>query len=276
MAIKVVTDSTADLSPQVAAELDLTVVPLTVFFGDEAFKDGIEISNQQFFDRLTSGGVHPRTSQPSVGEFEGVYRALSEAGHEIVSVHVSDKLSGTLNSALSATQQLPTASVELVDSRLASLGLGLAARAAALCAKAGGSLAEVSQVAGDVASRIEMYVVLDTLEYLQKGGRVGKAQALLGGLLSVKPVLTLVDGEIHPFEKVRTKRKAHERLKEIASNGAPWKEIALLHQTSADEVEDFLSALAPLSEEPILSEKIGPVIGTHAGPGAIGIALERS
>jgi DegV family protein with EDD domain len=272
MAVKVVTDSTSDFPPELARDLDITVVPLTVFFGDEAFKDGVEITREQFFDRLTNGNVHPRTTQPSVGDFVEVYKALTEQGHEIVSVHVSDKLSGTMNSALSALQELPDAKVEIVNSQLTAIALTLVVKKTAEIARAGGSLQDVAAAARDAAAHTHSYFVLDTLEYLQKGGRIGKAQALIGGLLSIKPILKLVDGEIHPHEKVRTHAKAITRLKEIAAMVGPFEEIGLIYEGPEDGEEQLIEFFQGLTSNPVVTGKIGPVIGTHTGPAVVGFA----
>ena len=276
MAVKIVTDSTSDIPPELAAELGVTVVPLTVSFGDEEFKDGIDITRDEFMTRLTTGGVFPRTSQPSPGDFLEIYKPLTEAGDEVVSIHISGKLSGTLNSARGAVQDLPDARIELVDTELASLGLTLVVRAAAVAANGGATAEEVARIAEQAASKIDLFFLLDTLEYLQKGGRIGKAQALIGGLLSIKPVLKLVDGEIHPHEKVRTRAKALARMKEIAAEGGPYEDIALIHEASAEDVQAFEAVLAPLSEAPLLTGRIGPVIGTYTGPNVIGFALRRA
>ena len=276
MSVKIVTDSTSDMPPELAAELGVTVIPLTVFFGDEPFKDGIDITRDEFMQRLTTGSVFPRTSQPSPGDFLEVYKALTEAGDDVVSIHISGKLSGTLNSAHGAVQDLPGARIELVDTELASLGLTLVVRAAAVAANGGATVEEVVRIAEEASSKIDLFFMLDTLEYLSKGGRIGKAQALIGGLLSIKPVLKLVDGEIHPHEKVRTRAKALARMKEIAEEGGPYADIALIHEASAEEVQAFEAVLQPLSQAPLLTGRIGPVIGTYTGPNVIGFALRRA
>ncbi len=276
MSVKIVTDSTSDMPPELATELGITVVPLTVSFGDEEFKDGIDITRDEFMTRLTSGGVHPKTSQPSAADFLAVYKTLTEAGDEVVSVHVSGKLSGTLNSAHGAVQELQGARIELVDTQLASLALTLVVRAAAVAANGGATVEEVARIAEETASKIDLFFMLDTLEYLNKGGRIGKAQSLIGGLLSIKPVLKLVDGELHPHEKVRSRAKARERMKEIAAQGAPYAEIALIHELAAEDVQAFEDFLRPLSNAPLLVGRIGSVIGTHTGPNVIGFALRRA
>jgi DegV family protein with EDD domain len=276
MTVKVVTDSTSDLPPELAKELDVTVIPLTVFFGDEAYKDGVEITREQFFDRLTNGNVHPRTTQPAVGDFVEVYKALTEQGHEIVSVHVSDKLSGTMNSATSALQEMPGAKIEIVNSKLTAMALTLVVKKAAEVAKAGGSLQEVATAAKDAAENTQCHFVLDTLEYLQKGGRIGKAQALIGGLLSIKPVLKLVDGEIHPHEKARSHVKAIAKLKGVVSSNAPFEEIGLIYEGPDGERAELITFLEGLTDKPIVTGQIGPVVGTYTGPAVVGFATRKA
>ncbi|MEK9659259.1 MAG: DegV family protein [Chloroflexota bacterium] len=276
MAIRIVTDSTADLTPALAAELGVAVVPLTVFFGQEAFLDGVEMGHDEFFRRLTSSKELPHTSQPSVGDFLKAYQPLVEAGDAVVSIHISDKLSGTLNSARAAVKELPEgAQVRLVDTRLTCMGQALVVRAASQAAASGASLNEVVAVAEQASADTELYFVLDTLEYLAKGGRIGKAQALVGGLLGIKPVLKLVDGEVHPHEKVRTRAKALARMLDIARQGAPYAEIALIHEARGTDVDAFAAALQEMTPAPVLKGIIGAVIGTYAGPNVIGVALRR-
>ena len=276
MAVKVVTDSTWDLPPELAEELGITVVPLSVLFGEEAYKDGVEITREAFFDRLVNGNVHPKTSQPSVGDFAAVYKELTDQGHEIVSVHIADKLSGTLNSARAAKLDLPEATITLVDSSTAALALGLVVKATAEAAQAGKTHAEVVAVAEDAAEKTEAYVILETLTYLQKGGRIGKAQALIGGLLSVKPILTIKDGEILPHEKVRSRAKGIAKLKEIAASSAPYAELGVIHEADSEIVTELVETLSALTDKPVLIGKIGAVIGVHAGPDVVGIAFRRT
>lgn len=276
MTVKVVTDSTWDLTPELAKELDVTVVPLSVLFGEEAYKEGVEITRDAFFDRLVNGPVHPHTSQPSVGDFAAVYKELADQGHEIVSVHISDKLSGTLNSARAAKLDLPDATITLVDSTTAALALGLVVKATAEAAQAGKSHADVVAVAEDAAAKTEVYFILETLTYLQKGGRVGKAQALIGGLLSIKPILTVRDGEVHPHEKVRSRAKGIARLKEIAAKSGPYAEVGVIFDGESDIVSDLIKEMSGLTDKPVLPGKIGAVIGVHTGPDVVGLALRRA
>ncbi|MDA1036431.1 MAG: DegV family protein [Chloroflexi bacterium] len=276
MAVKVVTDSTADLPEEIVKDLDVTVVPLLVLFGQETYKDGVEITREEFFNRLVNGMVLPRTSQPSVGDFVEVYKKLTEQGHEIVSVHVSEKLSGTLNSARLAAEQVPGAKIEIDDSATAALGLGLVAKATAEAAQEGKSQAEVAAFAREASGKTDVFFVVETLEYLQKGGRIGKAQALIGGLLSIKPILTVKDGEVHPHEKVRTRAKAVAKLCEIAEQNAPYAEVGIIHEAQGEAVDTLLDRLKPLSSKPVTASKIGAVVGVYTGPGVIGVALRKA
>jgi DegV family protein with EDD domain len=276
MAVKVVTDSTADLPQEVVDELDITVVPLTVLFGQETYKDGVEITREEFFERLVNGTILPRTSQPPVGDFVEVYKKLSDEGHEIVSVHVSDKLSGTMNSARLAAEEVPGAKIAIVDSGTAALALGLVAKATGEAAKAGKSHDVVAAIAQDAADKTDVYFVVDTLEYLQKGGRIGKASALIGGLLSFKPILTVVDGLVHPHEKVRTRAKAVAKIAEIAINNGPYAEVGIIYDARGEAVDTLFGQLEPLSDRPVVAGPIGAVIGVYSGPGVIGVALRKA
>ena len=276
MAVKIVTDSTSDLPEAIARELGVTVVPLSVFFGEEAYKDGVEITREQFFERLISGGgVHPHTSQPSVEDFVAVYKELAGQGHEIVSVHVSDKMSGTMNSARLARAELPDAKIELVDTGLAALALGLVVKVTAEAANAGTSFDEVVAAANEASANTSCYFVPATLEFLQKGGRIGKASAIIGGLLSIKPILTVHEGEVHPYTKVRTESKAIAKLREIAADGGPYAEVGIIHEGQGEAVATLMDHLRSLSDKPVVAGKIGAVVGVHTGPGVIGMALRK-
>ena len=277
MAVKIVTDSTSDLPEEIAKELGVTVVPLSVFFGEQAYKDGVEITREQFFERLTSGNdVHPHTSQPSAEDFVAVYKELIGQGHEVVSVHVSDKMSGTMNSARLAQAEMPDAKIELVDTGLAALALGLVVKFTAEAANAGKSFDEVVAAAKEGAANTRCYFVPATLEFLQKGGRVGKASAIIGGLLAIKPILSVIEGEVHPFTKVRTESKAVAKLKEIATEGGPYAEVGIIHEGQSETAKALMEHLKGLSDKPVVSGQIGAVVGVHTGPGVIGMALRKA
>ncbi len=276
MTVRVVTDSLADLPPELAKGLDVTVVPLTVNFGLESYRDGIDITSSQFFSRLVSGKSLPTTSQPSVGAFAEVYADLASQGHDIMSIHASGMLSGTLNSATQATKEVAGVGVAIVDTLSVSLGEGLVVMEAARLAQAGATLEEVAQAARETIPKVEIYFVVDTLEYLQKGGRIGRAQAMVGTLLSIKPILALRRGEVHPFARARTRSRAVERMKQVVQANGPYVEMAVLHTTTPDEMYALGEELQPLCpDRPVVTGTIGPVVGTYAGPGLLGVATRH-
>ena len=277
MAIKIVIDSTADMPSALVQEYGITVVPLNVHFGTEVFRDSIEISPDEFYKRLASSPKLPTTSQPTVGDFLEVYQELSNTTDEIVSIHVSGKLSGTLNSANQAKGQYTgDARIEVVDSEHVSMGLGMVAIAASKAAQGGASIEDVVKEAKQTISKVQFVGLVDTLEYLEKGGRIGKAQALVGSILRLKPLLTVKDGEVHPLEKIRTRSKGIDRLCDIVKEHAPLESLAVVYTTTPDDaaqLADRLRPLVPSGDIPI--SQVGPVVGTHAGPGVLGISLTQ-
>ena len=274
MTVRVITDSTADLSPEMAAELGIEVVPLNVHFGTDTFRDGIDLSADEFYQRLVSSPRTPTTSQPSVGAFLEVYQKALEGGADgIISVHISAKLSGTWNSSVQAREQLADPSqVEVVDTGQASMGLGWVAVAAAKAAQAGASLQEVAGVARSAAEQVRVLFLVDTLEFLQKGGRIGKAQAMFGSVLSIKPLLTIQDGEVHPLERVRTRGKGVARLVQLVQEAAPLQSMAVLYTTTEDEARALAERLSPcVPSGDVIVGRLGTVVGTYAGPGLLGV-----
>jgi DegV family protein with EDD domain len=275
--IKIVTDTTAYLSEAYVREHDMRVVPLTVHFGAEAFKETIELSNEEFYARLRSAPAMPTTSQPSPGEFLDVYRAVADAGHEILVLPISSKLSGTHASATAAKDMLPSARISVVDTLSASLALELMIRAAVDAIEGGATLPQVAEQMESLKSRIYTLFVVDTLEYLAKGGRIGSAKAFLGTMLSVKPILILNGGAIEALEQVRTKRKAVARMLDlieshVGSHGRQAK-VAVTHSLAREEAEAARRELVERlgCSEPSLAE-LGPVIGAHTGPGVVAVA----
>lgn len=277
MTVKVVTDSTADLPPALAKELGITVVPLNVHFGTEVYRDGVEILPDEFYRRLATTPRLPTTSQPTVGDFLQSYQELSQTTDEIVSIHISAKLSGTLNSANQAREQYRgDCRIEIVDSQQASLGLGMVALAANQAAQRGASMEEVVKEAQQATPRVRFFGLLDTLEYLEKGGRIGKAQAFVGSLLRVKPLLIVRDGEVHPLERARTRARGIERLYELAQEHMPLEDLAVVYSTTPDEAQTLAQRLKPfLPDGEVFLSQVGPVVGTYLGPGVLGIALRR-
>jgi DegV family protein with EDD domain len=277
MSIKIVTDSTAYLPEDTIREHDIRVVPLYVHFGNEEFREGVELSIAEFYARLREAPELPSTSQPSAGEFHEVLKELVDQGHQVLVMTISSKLSGTWNSAMAATEMLPEADIAVFDSLSTSVGLFLMLEVAAEAIQNGASLPQVVEELEAIRDKMHVLFVVDTLEYLAKGGRIGNAKAFLGTLLKVKPILTLQDGVLEPLEQVRSKRKAVMRLMELVEerldSQAPQARIAVTHALVPDEAEtlsqDLVARLG--CAEPKLSE-VGPVIGTHTGPGVVAVA----
>ncbi len=276
MNIAVVTDSTADLPKDVADAHNVRVVPLNVLFGTDEYKDGVTIDNDEFYRRLQSSPELPTTSQPSPGEFAAVYRELAESSDAIISIHVSQALSGTYASALQAKAELGAEScrIEVVDSRQASVSLGLTVTAVARIVAGGADIDTATAAAKDISGRARFYAMLDTLEYLQKGGRVGRAQAFIGGLLKVVPIITVEDGEVQPVERPRTRRRGLERLKALTRARMPFESLAVLHTTEPEVAAELASDLADVAPDgEVMTAQIGSVVGTYAGPGTLGVGF---
>ncbi len=251
-------------------------MPLSVIFGDEVYREGIDIGHDVFYDKLIHGKVLPTTSAPSVGDFLQVYEALLKDTDEIVSIHISSKLSATCDNARQAVQILADRGprIEVVDSRVVSLGLMFVTLAAAREAREGSGIDRVKAAAERSREHIHIHVMLDTLEYVRRGGRIGRARAFLGAMLRVKPMLALRDGEVHPEERVRTKRHAIERLFQIATSHPNVREVAIGYSTNAQDAHDFEQRLAEVMPHVnIWVARFGPVLGTHGGPGALGVGL---
>jgi len=277
MAVAVVTDTTHYLPADVVAERDLRLVSLYVRFGDTLERESEMPDFDAFYDRLRSAKDLPTTSQPSVGDFLAVYEPLVEAGHDVVSIHLSAAISGTYDSALQARSQLEerghTGRIAVVDSRTACGGMGLVALGAAAAARDGGGVEEVVARANETRDALKIWFAVDTLEFLRRGGRIGAAQAWIGGALKIKPILTLEE-EITPIERVRTSGKAFERMVEYmrsrADDGADgW----VVQHIQAEDVARRLveQGREIYGSEPVFVSECGPVIGAHAGPGLVGV-----
>ena len=276
MNIAVVTDSTADLPKEVAAAHNIRVVPLNVIFGADEYKDGVTIDHDEFYERLQSSPELPTTSQPSPGEFAEVYRELAESSDAIISIHISQAISGTYASALQAKAELEGDScrIEVIDSRQATVSLGLTVVAVARRVADGADIDTALAAANDISGRARFYAMLDTLEYLQKGGRIGRAQAFIGGLLKVVPIITVEDGEVQPVERPRTRRRGLERLKALVRARGPFESVAVLHTTEPDAAAELASDLADLAPNgEVMTARVGSVVGTYAGPGTLGIGF---
>lgn len=279
MPVRVVTDSTADIPLDEAAALGVTVVPLTVLFGSESLRDQVDIGPEEFFRRLVSSPVLPKTSQPSPATFAEVYRRLLDEGADaILSIHISSKLSGTVNSARTARDSLPNpGAVTILDSGTVTAEMANGVRTAAKVAARGGTVEEARAAAERALRHSHLVGLLDTLEYLQKGGRIGRARAWIGGLLNVKPLVHIKDGEVAPLERVRGRARALDRLIELTVARTTAAEVSLLHSSPPEEVERVRARLeAAMPGVPIRIGWLGPVVGVYAGPNVIGtVVLDR-
>ncbi len=277
MTIRIVTDSVSDLPSSVAGANEITVVPLYVVIGGETYRDGVDIDADRFYSLLEEVPSLPTTSQPSIADFQEVYRRLLDQGHRIVSIHVSAKLSGTLNSAAQARESLGAASeIEIVDSQLAGGAQALLAISAARWAREMSDHREVARRVERSVGQNHGFVVVDTLKYLAKGGRIGKAQAFLGGALQFKPILSIRDGEAHPVDRPRTRRRAMARIVEIVRELAPIRRMHVSYTTGREHALAIRHEVADLVEpERLIESRFGPVLGTHLGPNTIGVAVTQ-
>ena len=276
MEIKIVTDSTSDLDKDTAKNLSVEIVPLNVHFGDEVYKDGIEINSDDFFDKLINGTVFPKTSQPSVGEFIDVYEKLGNDGSDIISIHISDQLSGTINSARQAAKHLEgKIKVHIIDSKQISIALGLITISAATAVKEGKTLNEVLDLTESLIARSHVFTALDTLEYLEKGGRIGKAKSLVGKILNFKPIIGSADGIIDAFGRGRSNTACMIKLEELVKSTGEIESIGIVYSTDkslADKFSEQITQNLKL-EKPPKSYQIGPVIGVYGGPNVIGVGI---
>lgn len=273
--VALVTDSTAYLPPELVERYRITVVPLYVRFGDETYRDGVDITPDQFYARLARTEVMPATSQPSAGDFLEVYRRLAEGGASaILSIHISSKLSGTLASAEVARQELSGVPVHLLDSLSTSMGLGYQVLQAARELEAGRPLEEVVARVEALRERMRILFVVDTLEFLHRGGRIGGGAAFLGSLLNLKPLLSIREGHVDAVERVRTKRRAVQRMLDLFSNELGDRPVrAAILQAGVPEEGSALrrEVEARLNCQEMHESELSPVIGTHAGPGTVGV-----
>ncbi len=272
--IAIVTDTSSDLTPEQAAAAGVRLVPLTVSFGDESFEAVTELSNEDFYRRLTAPGAPlPRTAAPNPARFEAAFRdAFDDGADGVVCVTLSGKLSATYSSAVQGASAFEPGLIEVIDALTTAQPLGLFVKRAADLASTGAGQAEIVDHVIDLIGRTELFFTLHTLEYLQKGGRIGRASALLGTVLSIKPILTVIEGEVATADKKRTFAKARARVVEMAGEQSV-EQIAVLH-TGADDVEGFcaqVAAAAGVALEQMEVSLTGPVAGTHVGPGMIGI-----
>jgi DegV family protein with EDD domain len=268
--VAIVTDSASDLAPAVADEYGIRVVPLAVTFGTQSFKAGVELSTEQFWERMTAPDApFPTTAASAPGDFKAVYDACFASGAEsIVSIHVAGALSGTIKSAQIARDMLPDREIHIIDSEGASMAEAILAQMAVEMARMGIGAAEIARVIESRVPDLRMFVVLETLEYLKKGGRISGAQAAIGTFLSVKPIIRVIGGVVETADRVRTRSKARERCIELICE-RPIERIAILH-TIADVLARAPGGIDPANVQVGL---VGPSVGPHLGPGCLGAAV---
>jgi DegV family protein with EDD domain len=276
--VAIVTDSASDLTPEDARAAGITVVPLEISFGSERFKAGVDLTTEQFWERMVAPDApFPTTAAASPGEFRDVFESCFAAGAgAVVCVDVAETLSGTIKSAQIARDMLLEREIHIVDSRSASMGVGLLAQLGVELAAAGRSAGEIAKILDDRAADIDLYVALDTLEYLKKGGRISGARAAIGGLLSMKPIITVREGHVVQADRIRTKSKARERCLELLTT-RPVERIAVLH-TMAPDVEAFRDELirrVPGGIDPAMVsiQPVGSSVGPHLGPDCVGAVV---
>jgi len=273
MSVKIVTDISCDLPAGLEQAFDITSVPLIFLFGDEQFKDKT-IPMAEFWEKARA--IWPKTSAPSSGDFERAFRQAVDAGHQVVCIAVTSKLSATYNAALIASQHFSPDQVAVVDSTTLAISQGHLVLAAAQAARAGQSLADVVRTVEAIRDRLHLYISLDTVHYLVKGGRASKLSGILAGLLKIRPLLGVQDGELVLLEKLRGRQNAKQRLLEMALEHFPAERVAIAHVACLDEACELAAALAaetgfPVEDIPII--EVGMALATHGGPGTLGIGV---
>ena len=275
MTVKIVTDSTSDLTPEIAGELGITVVPLYVHFGTEAYRDGVDLTTDDFYRKLVQSKTLPTTATPAPRTFAEVYDRLAEETDEILAIVISSKLSATYEAAVEGKELRKSKSpLEIIDSLWATMGLGLIVISAAKAAQAGASLDEVIDVARSSMRRVDFRMAFDTLEYLRRGGRIGTTQAFLGSMLKVNPILTIKDGCTEAVARTRSRAKAIDYLCDFAMSFSHIEEMAIEDATTPDEAEMLVERLSTkFPKERIYQAKVSPVVGTHVGPHVLAVSV---
>jgi len=274
----IVTDSTSYIPSEGEQKHGITVAPQVLIWDNQTYRDGIDIQPTEFYSRLKTAKVMPSTSQVSPAAMPEIFQGLVDKGMPVLGIFISSKLSGTLQSAIQAKDMMGSAGekVTLVDSQSTAMGLGFQAIAAARAAEAGASIEETAALASSAHERTGVFFAVDTLEFLHRGGRIGGAQRFIGSALNLKPILAVKDGKVEGIERIRTKSKAHERVLELVAEQVKGKSnirLATLHANSADDAKNLLDrAVAELSPVETLFTEVSPVVGTHAGPGTVGLA----
>ncbi len=270
--VAIVTDSTADLPPALATARSVTVVPLTLHFDGRSLLDGVDITPEEFYRKLPSATTHPTTSQPSPGQFAAVYSALLADHDDVVSIHISEKLSGTVASAHQAADMTDSRRVHVIDSEVVSMSLGLVTLVASALAAQDLDAAAIESRVAALKAHVHTYFSVATLEFLRRGGRIGRASALLGSVLRVKPVLCIRDGLVTPLERVRTLERALNRVIALTREVDTGKGVCVIvgHADAQADAERVARELEPIADT-LMIQPLGPVVGAHAGPGVVGV-----
>jgi DegV family protein with EDD domain len=277
MTVRIVTDSTSDLPQELIQEYGITVVPAYVVFNGKTYRDGVDISQDELYQKMVADNISITTSQPPPGDFASVYKKLMAEADKIISIQVTSKLSGIYNSALQAKNMVNGENrIEVVDSCSTSMGLGLITLAAARLAKAGDGLPRIMDEIKTSIPNTHLWGLFDTLKYLLLGGRIGKAKALLGGMLHVKPMLTMCEGELHPNGLARTRSKGMERLVENVKSCLNIQDLAIVHSTTPEDAQTLKDRISAIFDKSAIHiSRLGPALGVHGGPGTLIIALRE-
>ena len=275
--VAIVTDSTVTIPADLVAQYNLTVAPQVLIWGNKTYRDGIDIQPAEFYNRLKSASVMPTTSQATIQTFNEIYESLLSKGNEILTITISKALSGTLDSAMQARQNFPGAAIEIVDSQTTAMAMGFQVLAAARAAAEDATLAECTALAQKSREHTGVIFAVDTLEFLYRGGRIGGGSRFLGSALNIKPILEVTGGKIEGIERVRTRKKSLQRVVEIIGERTANRQpvhLATLHANAEAEAREILDLASKQFKavESIFTE-VSPVIGTHAGPGTVGLAF---
>jgi len=275
MAVKIITDSLSDITSDLARELGITTVPVYVRFGEEVYRDRVEMTTEEFYRRLVQGPVLPTTTQPPPGDFLNIYNKLAKETDEILVVTLSSKLSGTYQSALQAKSMVEEkCRIEVIDSQTVVMGLGVIVISAAKAVQAGAKLDELVDLVHKAIPRSHAVMSFDTLKYLAKGGRIGRAKSFLGSVLSFKPILTVKEGEVSPVTRVRSRAAGMDYLYNFVAGFSKIEELAVEHATTPDDADELVERLGSLfPKERIYRSTVSPVIGTYVGPHVLSVAI---
>ncbi|HSF80573.1 MAG TPA: DegV family protein [Anaerolineales bacterium] len=275
--VAIVTDSTSYLPKDLIEKYNISVVPQVLIWGDKSYEDGVDIQPSEFYERLQTASIMPSTSQATIASFEKIFRQLLDEDYEILAILISDKLSGTINSAVQARESFPKAPIEIVDSKSAAMALGFQVLSVARAREDGADMAECVQLAQKAIEHTGAVFAVDTLEFLHRGGRIGGGRRFLGSALKIKPILELRDGQIEAVEQVRTRKKSLLRLVDMLAERTAGKSpvrLASLHANAYEDAKEILSLANERiqSVENIFSE-VSPAVGAQVGPGTVGLAF---